>query len=58
MTVVDVNFRVDRAPRRMTTEQANAELRRLRSLMPLGTRFATMSPDDLKQELSKRKNSR
>ena len=58
MTVVGVNFRVDHAPRRMTTEQANVELRRLRSLTPLGTRFATMSPDDLKKELSNRENSR
>lgn len=52
--MADGVFRVDHAPRRMTTEQADSELRRLRSLTPLGTRFASMTPDELKKELSDR----
>lgn len=54
MTVVDIGVRLERAPRRMSVEQANAELKRLRSLTPLGTRYATMDADGVKEELSRR----
>lgn len=54
MTAVDIGVRLERAPRKLTAEQARAELDRLRALFPAGSRIAALTPDDVKEELANR----
>ena len=54
MTAVDIGVRLERAPHKMTAEQARAELTRLRALFPTTSHIASLTPDDVKEELAKR----
>ncbi|OZG64142.1 hypothetical protein BHAP_1309 [Bifidobacterium hapali] len=54
MSIVDVGVRLERAPHRLTAQQARAELDRLRALFPAKSAIAAMGPDDVKRELAKR----
>ena len=54
MTVTEIGVRLERAPRRLTARQARAELDALRAAFPRNSKIAVMTPDDEKEELSKR----